>query len=399
MTTKTPNGLKNRANELIAAARAMAPVVAERAARCEELRRLPSETEQAFRSAGFYRVLQPARYGGFELDYGTQTELAMEVARGCAASGWNLSVVGCHSWILGMFPGEAQDDVWGEDPEATISSSFLPLGAPSIERGKGGYKISGRWGFSSGSDYCQAAILMGSVESRSGDGREPAFLLLPRSDYAVEDTWRATGLAGTGSNDLVIADVFVPDHRILRIGDARGGPTPGSTVNPGHLYRLPVYAVFPFNLIGAAIGAARGALDAVADGLAGRNPTTQVSLSAQQSVQLRIAQVAAQVETAWNALQPVREEINRQAREGIVPDLLTRSRYRLILGQAARLCVAAMDDLFPLLGGRGLVQGNPVQRAWRDVHAIAQHIGLVWDVQAGFYGAVRLGQPCPDPKL
>jgi len=390
---------ETRAADLIAAARAMAPVVAGRAARCEELRRLPPETEQDFRDAGFYRVLQPARYGGMELDYGIQTELAMEVARGCAASGWNLGVVACHGWILGMFPGEAQEDIWGARPDATISSSFLPLGAPTIERGKGGYRIKGRWGFSSGSDYCQAAILMGAVDRQGAEGREPAFLLLPRDDYAVEDTWRATGLAGTGSNDLVVDDAFVPNHRILRIGETRGGPTPGSAVNPGHIYRLPLYAIFPFNLIGAAIGAARGALDTVAAGLAARNPTTQVSLSEQQSVQLRIAQVAAQVEVAWNALQPVREEVNRQAREGIVPDLLTRSRYRLILGQAGKLCVSAMDDLFPLLGGRGLAAGNPVQRAWRDVHAVAQHIGLTWDVQAGFYGAVKLGQPCPDPKL
>ena len=383
---------------LLALAGEMAPVIAERAARCEQLRRLPEETDRAFRDAGFYRVLQPARFGGLELDYGVQTDLAAEIGRGCASSAWVLSILASHGWILGMFPPAAQDEFWGRTPDTTVATSFLPREA-TVTRERDGARLRGRWGFSSGVDYCAAAILMTELPPEPGAPAEPTFALLPRSDYAVEDTWRATGLAGTGSNDIVVADAFVPEHRLLSIRMTRGGPTPGAAANPGHLYRLPLFAVFPFNLIGPAIGAARGMLDSLADDLRGRRSVARTDLAAQQSVQLRVAKATALFEAARNGLLPLRAEINRDAREGQVPSIERRTGYRLSLAFSAQLCVDAVDHLYPLLGGRGLAVGNAGQRAWRDVHAVAQHLGLIWDLQAGLYGAVRLGHPCSDPKL
>lgn len=391
--------IDDRLAGLMATAHHMLPDIAERAAECEQIRRLPTATEHEFREAGFYKVVQPVRFGGMELDYGSQTELAAEIARACASSGWNLSITACHAWMLGMFPGEAQDDIWGPDPDATLSSSFLPMGPVSVEPEADGYRLNGRWGFSSGCDHCQGVILLGFVDELDGPGKEPAFLMVPRADYTIEDTWQAVGLCGTGSNDLILDKVFVPGHRILRVSDTRGGPTPGSAVNPGPIFQIPLYMAFPFNTVGAALGAARGAVDAIAEGMAGRQTVTQVNLAEQQSVQLRIAQSAALAETAWNALQPVRQSINNDAAGGIVPDILTKAQNRLIIGQSAKLCVEAMDYLFPLLGGRGLAKGNAVQRAWRDVHAVAQHVGLIWDIQAGQFGRVKLGLECPDPKL
>ncbi len=375
----------------------MAPVVAGRAADCIELRRLPPETEREFHDAGFYKCLQPKRYGGFEFDYGVHTELGMEVGRGCASSGWNLSIMACHGWIMGMFPVDAQDEVWGDNQNATISSSFLALGPPKVTPEGDGFRLNARYGFSSGSDYCQAAILQ--VPMDIGNGMEPCFVMLPREDYQVQDNWYANGLAGTGSHDLLIEDAYVPPHRILPVFQTRGGPTPGSIGNDSHIYRIPMYAAFAFNLIGPAIGAVKGALDIVADGLAGRATITGANIAQLQSAHIRIADATARVESAWSSLLPIREEINRDARNGVVPDILRRVHYRLMVAYASRLCVEAMELLFPLLGGRGLAKGNPVERAWRDVHAIGQHIGTTWDVHAGAYGAVRLGGDCPDPKV
>jgi 3-hydroxy-9,10-secoandrosta-1,3,5(10)-triene-9,17-dione monooxygenase len=225
------------------------------------------------------------------------------------------------------------------------------------------------------------------------------FALIPLAQARIEDTWRASGLAGTGSNDIVVDKLFVPAHRVVAIERLKGGPTPGSAVNPGYLYRMPVFASFPFTLIGPALGAARGALDAVADGLAVRKSAAQLRLAEQQSVQLRLARVAAQVDAAEASVSQMLETCLRDARAGAIPSLPERARCRLNLGFAADLCVRAMENLLPLTGGRGLLAGDPVQRAWRDVHAVAQHVALVWDVQAGLYGPVRLGLPCPDPKL
>lgn len=383
--------------DLLERARAMAPVVAERAGECMDLRRLPPQTEKDFHEAGFYRCLQPKRYGGLELDFGTHTELAMEVGAGCASSAWNLCIIACHGWMLGMFPTEAQDEIWGDNPTATVSSSFLTLGPPKVEPEGEGFRMNARFGFSSGSDYCQAAIVQVPVDF--GHGSEPAFVVMPRDDYEVVDTWFANGLAGTGSNDLIVEDAYIPSHRVLPVRETKGGPTPGSTANDSHIYRIPMYAAFPFNLVGPAIGAVRGALDSVADGLAERVTMTGVNLAQVQSAQTRIAEVAARVESAWSTLVPIREEINSDARNGVIPDIHRRTHYRLMVAYVGRLCVEAMEQLFPLIGGRGLARGNPVERAWRDVHAIAQHIGINWDVHSGTYGAVRLGGDCPDPKL
>jgi 3-hydroxy-9,10-secoandrosta-1,3,5(10)-triene-9,17-dione monooxygenase len=377
------------AEDLLARARTMIPDLRRRARETEERRRIVDETAQAFRDAGFFRVLQPSRYGGFELDYGTHTRLAIEIGQGCASSAWVLAVIASHAWILGMFPPEAQDEIWARERDALIATSFLPI-EPKVEKAHGGLALTGRWKFSSGVDLCRWAILMLP---------EATFAVIPLTEARIEDTWYASGLAGTGSNDIVLEKLFVPEHRVLAISKLKGGPTPGSAVNPGTLYRIPLFAAFPFTLIGPALGAARGALDAVVDGLAARKSVAQVKLAEQQSVQLRIARVAAQIDTAEASVLHLLEAHNRDARAGKIPSPLERARCRLNLGFAADLCVQAMENLLPLLGGRGLIATDPVQRAWRDVHAVAQHVAMVWDVQANLYGPVRLGLPCPDPKL
>jgi 3-hydroxy-9,10-secoandrosta-1,3,5(10)-triene-9,17-dione monooxygenase len=390
---RSPQDAQQRAapslEDLLSRAREMIPELRACARETEERRRIGERTAQSFRDAGFFRVLQPSRYGGFEMDYGTHTRLALEIGRGCASSAWVLSVIASHAWIFGMFPPEAQDEIWAKEPDALIATSFLPID-PKVEKVDGGLALTGRWKFSSGVELCRWAILMVP---------DAVFAVIPLAPARIEDTWYATGLAGTGSNDIIVEKLFVPEHCVLGIDRLKGGPTPGSAVNPGYLYRLPVFAAFPFTLIGPALGAARGALDAVVDGLAARKSVARVKLAEQQSVQLRIARVAAQIDAAEASVMHLLETHNRDARAGSIPSPLERARYRLNLGFASDLCVQAMENLLPLLGGRGLIATDPVQRAWRDVHAIAQHVAMVWDVQASLYGPVRLGLPCPDPKL
>ena len=386
-------------DDVVGRARDMVPVLRQRAPKTEEGRRVPPETVQDFRDAGFYRILQPARYGGLELEYGTQTEIAAELGRGCGSSAWDASITTCHAWILGMYPGEAQDEVWGDDPEATVSTSFFSVG-PQIDMVPGGVRLSGRWKFSSGVDHCDWAVLSFRMQGPDGKGVMEEFLALVRlADCTVEDTWYVTGLSGTGSNDIVVENCFVPDHRLLRGMELRGGPSPGSAVNPGYIYRLPLHGVFSFNLVGSAIGVARGALEMVLDGLGGKKSVTQATVGDQQSVQLRIAEACAEVDAAYALMDRNRAEINRQGRAGETPDMAQRVRYRRDNSYAAVMCVRAVDRVYPLLGGRGLAVGDPVQRAWRDVHAISHHIALTWDVQGVLHGSVALGHPCPDPRI
>ena len=381
---------------LIERARELAPALRERAADAEAMRRLPDETHAAFRNAGFYRVLQPARYGGLEARYGLHTMLAAEVARGCASSAWALSVTACHAWILGMFPRAAQDEVWGEDPTRAVASSFLGVG-PKLAPAAGGIRVSGRWRFSSNVDHCDSAILLAMAPGAAGVA--PTFLLVHRPQYEIEDTWRTVGLAATGSNDIVIKDALVPPHRMLDVIATRDGCAPGAEANPNHLYRLPLFACLPHSLIGAALGAAIGAVDQIVAELAGRSSVASVRLAEQQTIQARVAEAAAELEAARALLQVDRERINEMGRARERPDEATRLQYRLNVGYAAKLCVQAVERLMPVVGGRGLELHHAFQRAWRDVHAVAQHIALVWDVQALNYGAARLGIAGADPKI
>jgi alkylation response protein AidB-like acyl-CoA dehydrogenase len=381
---------------LIAKARALAPVLRERAARAEHLRRLPDETDAQFRAEGFYRVLQPARYGGLEARYGLHTMLAAEAARGCASSGWALSITACHSWIFGMFPRQAQDEFWGPDPARTVASSFLPVG-PKVATEGAGIRLAGRWRFSSNVDHCAGAILIAMVPGRSGPRQHFAFV--DRCQYEIEDTWNVVGLAATGSNDIVVKDAFVPAHRLLDIATTREGCTPGAQANPHYLYALPLFAPFSHSLVGPALGAAEGALDQIVADLTAKTSVANVKLAEQPTIQARVAEAAAEIEAARALLAADRARINDMGRLRLLPDDETRVRWRLNVGYAAKLCVQAIERLLPIVGGRGLELTDPFQRAWRDAHAVAQHIALVFDLQALNYGAVRLGGKAGDPRI
>jgi 3-hydroxy-9,10-secoandrosta-1,3,5(10)-triene-9,17-dione monooxygenase len=376
----------------------MMPTVRARAGRTEELRHIPDETHRDFIEAGFYRVLQPARYGGFELDYGTQTELSVELAQGCASSGWIASITACHAWIAGMFPPAAQEHVWGDNAGTLIASSFQPPGQYQIERTTGGWRASGRWKFSSGVDLCQWAVLSTPIPQADGKGPpERRFALVPLKDGTIEDVWFAAGLAGTGSNDIILRDVFIPDDHSLRASDVVGGPTPGSAVNPCHIYRLPLFGVFPYNLVGVGIGAATGAVDLLIDEIKVRNTATMhLRMAGLQSAQLRIARAAASADAARTLIQRNCEEMNRRARADQPLGPEQRIRYRRDAGFASLLALEAVQGVFPLLGGQGLAADNPVQRHWRDVHAVGQHIACSWDAAGSHYGAAVLGVLPPE---
>ena len=271
---------------------------------------------------------------------------------------------------------------------------------PNLEKTGKSWQLSGRWRFSSGVDHCRWAVLLVPGPPIDGDGPpDPLFVLVDLADCRIEDTWHSAGLAGTGSNDIVVEGVEVPDYRIIRVCELRGEQTPGSRANGSYLYRLPLFAVFPFNIVGPALGAAHGALEAVIEDLTSRRPVTGADLATLGTVHQRIGRATALIDSANALIDRVRGDVVAKGHAGAPFDLAEKARYRLNLGHVARTCCDAVDELLPLTGGRGLEVTHPAQRAWRDVHAIAQHVGLVWDVQTGVYGNVLLGHGSPDPKL
>lgn len=385
--------------ELVARARALVPALRERAAKCEELRRLPDETNHDLLDAGLYRMYQPRRYGGFEADYQLQIDVSAEIGRGCGSTAWVLSILASHSWVQGMMGQEAQDEVWGKTPEALIASAF-PTRNATMRRVEGGAVLDGVWSFASGVDVCAWTHFNVFLPAEAGVPPVHYFVAVPASDYEIIDDWFAAGMRGTGSKSVRADNVFVPDRRMLNTHQCVGGPTPGSLLHPGPLYRMPLFALFGHGIVGPAVGIALGALELILEPLLqARRSGAGVKLGDQPTVQVRIAEASAEIDAARALLQAAGDDATAMARAGRLPTLQERVRFRRNGAYAGTLCLRAVERLYPLAGANGLAEHSPFQRAFRDVHGACAHIALTWDVQAANYGGVVLGRPSTDPKL
>ena len=394
------NGQDGAYSEMLERARALVPKLRERAAKTEEMRRLPPETEKELHQAGLFRILQPKRVGGSELDYVALVDFADVVALADASVAWNLANLASHHWMLGMFDARAQDLIWNENVDALIASSFVfPAGRAT--KVAGGYTISGRWPFSSGVDSSTWNMLAGIVSSEDdADGVEYRIFLLKQSDYKILATWSSTGLKGTGSNDVEAKDVFVPDYMTLAVKDVAGGATPGSAVNPGALYALPVFSLFPFVLSGAGLGNAQACLDDYV-GIAKHRASTynRAKLGDLQTTQIKIAEASAKIDAARLIMRRTCIEAMSDARHGTVPDLSEKTKYRRDGAYAVNLCTEAVSTLFSASGARGLYTTGALQRQFRDAHAINAHIAFSFDAAGTNYGRVALDLPSENLTL
>jgi 3-hydroxy-9,10-secoandrosta-1,3,5(10)-triene-9,17-dione monooxygenase len=384
---------------LLARAREMIPRLRGRAIKCETIRRLPQETHRDFIAAGFYRIHQPRRFGGYELDWGLLADLTVELARGCPSSGWVFAQLGGHAYFQGMRVLQAQEELWGDNPDATVSSGF-PIEGATTTPADGGYVLNGAWNFASGCDVAEWNDFMCFVPRPGGGPPVHLFCLAPRSQWTIEDDWFPNGLAGTGSRRVVVRDVFVPEHRTLKTEDARGLPTIGSRWNPGPLYRLPLMGAGGSLFSGTVIGAVRGAYDFIDEQFRTRTSVAGVKLSEQQSVQLRLAEADALICAAHALVNRNDREAMQHAEAGEQPPLESRVRWRRDSAFAIKLCLDALDRvLHPLAGGRGLDFHSPFQRAFRDAHAAASQVIVNWDLMATHWGRVHFGLPLADPRI
>src|ERR1700731_3702087 len=379
--------------------RALLPVLRERASHAEKLRRLPEETFQDFQEAGLFRCIQPRRYGGYELDPETFYQAIVEVSGVCGSSGWILGVVGVHNWHMALFPPQAQEDVWGEDTSIQLSTSLAPTG--TVERADGGFRLSGRWSFSSGCDHCQWVVLGGIAPPvKEGAPPDARTYLLPRRDYVIDDNWHVMGLCGTGSKDIVVVDAFVPDYRTHSYLDAFHLRNPGMAVNDAPLYRLPFGLVFAYTLGAAAIGAAKGALASFREQQQRRlNIRDRLRVAEDPFTQLRLAESAAEIDAAHARMLGNFAEMMRLARAGAEIPLSFRARVRWDAGKATDWSIQAVDRLMMASGGRGLFLDNPIQRAWGDGHAMQAPASNNVERAASVYGRSEFGLPPTDIRF
>jgi 3-hydroxy-9,10-secoandrosta-1,3,5(10)-triene-9,17-dione monooxygenase len=375
---------------VLANVRDLLPQIRERAAEAEERRVVPEATIKDLVGAGVFRMLQPRRYGGLETNPVRFYEVVRALSGACGSTGWVTSVVGVHPWQVALFAEAAQDDVWAETPDMLVSSSYAPMGRLSPDGD--GYRLTGRWSFSSGCDHAGWALLGGLVTAQDG---KPGFVtvLVPRSDFTVIDVWDPVGLRGTGSNDIVVDDVVVPAHRVLSNAEHARLTGPGQAVNTGPLYKLPFGAVFTTAITTPVVGAVGGCLDTYVEAMRHRNRDSLGGgrFAEDQFAQVALARADSEVDAAILQLDRNINELYAHAEAGRQLPMELRLRTRRDQVRATERALDAIDTLFKTAGGNSLRRGNPIERAWRDAHAGSVHVANDVERALAMYGRGRFG--------
>jgi resorcinol 4-hydroxylase (FADH2) len=362
----------------------------------EQDRRVSEATTELFRAAGFFKLMQPARFGGYEYGFTAFVDVISELARGCPSSAWGCSLGSVHQWLLATFPEQAQIDVWGDNNDAILCGSYAPTAM--AEKVSDGYLVSGKWSWASNVDNSQWALIgVQFPADEETPNPHAGFLLVPRSDWEIEDDWFTVGQAGTGSKSILIKEpTLVPAYRKLSFSQASSNQPPGSAVNHNPLYRIPFLSALPVCLVAPILGAAQGAIDEFVGSAASRVTRGAVSgggsrLAEFFPVQSRVAEATALVDAARLLIYRDTTEVEITALQGGIIDVDTRIRNRRDHAFAARMARDAIDAIYANVGGNGLALNHPIQRLWRDGNSIAKHISLNWDAVSSMVGQHTLG--------
>jgi alkylation response protein AidB-like acyl-CoA dehydrogenase len=382
-------------DELVERARAMVPEIRARAEETERNRAISPEIIAKIRDAELLRTCRPREFGGFEYDGEVALRIALTISAACASTGWTVNGVVSNGRSLAHFPIETQREIWGQGEDPFTCACFAPTGTAVPVAG--GYRLSGSWSFASGCDHAGWVYLGAFIKPpRATPPFEGAFLLLPIEDVEIVDTWFVCGLAGTGSKDIVAEEAFVPAHRVLMFAAARAGTTPGAKYHQSPLYKMPLLIHGASMLASTAVGAARGALDAFLEITTGRQ--TRGALAGGQlpmvdfaTIQLRYAEAAAAVDGAELILLGDMRAMIQKLYAGEEITIADRIRVRRDQAYVTKLAVQAVESLNAATGGYGLHLDNPIQRAWRDVNAVARHVSLNWDAVGTMYGQHAFG--------
>jgi 3-hydroxy-9,10-secoandrosta-1,3,5(10)-triene-9,17-dione monooxygenase len=381
-------------NEVLARVRPLLPGIAERARATDADGSVPDETMKELTAAGVLRMLQPARFGGAESDPVRFYEVVRAISGACGSTGWVASVLGVHPWQLALFDERAQEEVWGQDPDTLVSSSYAPAGR--LVAVDGGYELTGHWSFSSGCGHASWALLGGLAA-----GGRFLTVLVPAADYVIERVWDVIGLRGTASDDIVVDRAFVPAHRVLRNDEQARLRGPGQQVNTGPLYRMPFASIFTSAVTAPVIGAVAGCYDAYLSNMRDRIRISSggARFAEDPFAQVAVARAASEIDAAiLQQDRNVAELYAYAAREEEIPmELRLRTRRDQVRGTERAL--DAVDILFKTAGGNSLKRGNPIERAWRDAHAGSVHVANDVERALAMYGRGEFGFTVEDTLI
>jgi 3-hydroxy-9,10-secoandrosta-1,3,5(10)-triene-9,17-dione monooxygenase len=394
-----PYGLDSpRARQLIEAARAMGPALRERREQARNERRVPDETVADFHEAGFFKILQPEQWGGYAMDPQVFYAVGLEVARYCPSSAWILGVIAVHNWQLAVFDDQAAQDVWADDPTVLISSSYAPVGKVKVV--DGGFRLSGRWSFSSGSEHCKWAFLGAVVPTPEApfDMANYRTFLVPISDYEIVDNWDVVGLQGTGSHDIVVDDAFVPEHRTHKSMDGFLCDNPGNAVNTAPLYHMPFMQVFVRAVCTATLGALQGALDAYVE-VAKTRQVGPNKMKDDPFARLIATEVKAEYEEMKLTMIRNFDAMMDCCRARVPIPIEDRIRYRYDSAVVADRCVALSSKMLKAAGSGGIRLDSELLAFHLDILASQAHVANHSNPFAINMGGVIFGEENADFAL
>lgn len=380
--------------EIIARAEALVPMLRERAAQTETNQRVSAEVVKLLIDAGFFHVVMPRRAGGYGLRHSVLWQIARQIGRGCASTGWILGLVGISPWIVGFFAEAAQREVFeGGNPIVPVMTGGVGREL-SVRETESDYEVSGAWYYGTGIDLCKWAIVMAPVPTAGSEAKpESRLFLVPASEFEIDhSSWNVMGMRGTGSKNVRLRSVHVPKHRSISWTAAQAGVFPGSSVNDEPMYRMPVNGLFAMSVVAPIVGAGTGAVDHVVELLRGRvRQGTGREQKSEGFSQIEVGHCAATVEMAFALLMGDSAEMYDIVAAGREFSIGDRARYRMHCALVCRTVLGAVDRLAVLAGGNLIRNGSAIERAFRDLHTMATHFLMQPDVTGEAYGRVLLG--------
>jgi alkylation response protein AidB-like acyl-CoA dehydrogenase len=378
------------ADELIRRATELQPLLARNAAQTEKDRRVVEENIQAIRDAGLFRITVPKRFGGYEVPITTKLEVSAALAEACGSTAWVTALTNVCNWLVGTYPEAAQQEIFGADPDARVAGVLAP--STDIEKVDGGYIVSGRWAWSSGSLHATWAL--GGVLRLGPDGvpLDMGTVLMPMSELTIEDTWFVAGMKGSGSNTVVADRVFVPEHRYMSVPPAINGTYPTEHTDEA-LYRSAYVPVLALILVGPLLGLGRAALK-IAIEKAPRRAVSYTRFATQTdstAFQLKISEAAMTLDTATLHAHRAAGDIDAHAARGEVMPYLTRARVRADTGWVSKNVREAISIIMDAHGASGFADASPMQRIWRDANTAGRHAVVNTLVSEEVYGKALLG--------
>jgi 3-hydroxy-9,10-secoandrosta-1,3,5(10)-triene-9,17-dione monooxygenase len=360
------------------------PLFRERAAQAREIRKVPPESIDDLKNIGFFLALQPKKFGGFELEPKHFFSIQSAIGEACMSTAWASGIIAVHAFQIAIMPKQAQYDVWGDDIHTRISSAYAQLG--KVEKVEGGFNFTGRWGWSSGSDHC-SWVLLGAIVPDEGYRT----FLLPRTDYTIEDTWHSMGLQGTGSNDVVVDNVFVPEHRTHKQMDGFLMENPGAEFNPEPLYQIPWAQMFVRVVSTPAIGAAKDALRLYKETVQSKFSIDASKHVSDPATLERISEAETKIDEMETLLYRNFEVLMADVNNGRETPIHTRAKFRYQASQVIEKSISVIDPLFSMAGGRSVFLGSEIQQRFLDIHTARAHVANNPAVFARNLGGLHVG--------